>query len=582
VAVRLLAAALLLAACAGGWLAWRAQLAPADLWALAQERSLMDAVRYAERRLQGHPKLEVVALPLLGLLRDQHEREVPAELADLGKGQRLGAQVPVRHDGNGRPVPAAQALQGRNTVLATRVLRSSEEIVSAVARAQAGEVLEIAPGRYRIATKIKTGQPGEPGRPITLRAAQAGSVMLEVVAVEAMVIGHPYWVVENLDWQGRCSRDDDCEHALHVVGAARGTVVVNNRMSDFNAHIKVNAENGRFPDEGLVQFNTLDNTRARQTVNPVTPFDLVAASGWQFMDNRVEHFIRADVRKPSYGVFMKGASEGGRIERNVVVCTRSGISQPGQRVGISLGGGGTGAPYCRDGRCDFEHRGGVVANNVVAHCNDAGVDISKAVASLVLHNTLVNTQGVNLRNPPADAEVLRNVMDSGIHPRRGTQAVQADNLFGPTPGLYANADALQLTWRQLPEALHLRHERAPDDFCGRPRPSASPPGAVAGAARCLSARPTPQPPQGAPETPAGCCWHRRRRSGTAPPVHPPRRAAAAPCRPGGPGACKAGRRPTPALLHARHAPCRAPRGSCAAAPARSCRWPPGGGAGRRR
>lgn len=479
-----LVSTLLLAVCAGGWLLWRAQMTPSDVWALAQERSVMDAVRYAERRLQGHPRLEAVALPLLGMLRGQHEREPPAELVDLGKGQRLGAQVPVRHDASGRPVPAAQAMQSRSTLLPTRVLSSSEEIGVAVARAQAGDVLEIAPGRYRIATKLKTGQAGEPSRPITLRAAQAGTVTLEVVAVEGLVIGHPYWVIENLDWQGRCSRDDDCEHALHVVGPARGTVVVNNRMSDFNAHIKVNAENGRMPDDGLVQFTTLDNARARQTVNPVTPFDLVAASGWQFVDNRVEHFIRADVRRPSYGVFMKGASEGGRIERNVVVCTRSGVSQPGQRVGISLGGGGTGTQFCRDGRCAFEHRGGLVANNVVAHCNDAGVDISKAVGSLVLHNTLINTVGVNLRNPPADAEVLRNVLDGGIYARQDARATQAENLTGATPDLFTGADALQLTWRHLPEALYPRHGRVPDDFCGRPRPSASPAGAIAGAARC--------------------------------------------------------------------------------------------------
>jgi hypothetical protein len=126
----------------------------------------------------------------------------------------------------------------------------------------------------------------------------------------------------------------------------------------------------------------------------------------------------------------------------------------------------------------------VVANNVVAHCNDAGVDVSKAVGSLVLHNTLINTLGVILRNPPADAEVSRNVLDGGVYARQGTQVTQAENLIGATPDLFSGADALQLTWRHLPEALYPRDERAPDDFCGRPRPSASPAGAISGAARC--------------------------------------------------------------------------------------------------
>ena len=43
----------------------------------------------------------------------------------------------------------------------------------------------------------------------------------------------------------------------------------------------------------------------------------------------------------AYGVFMKGASAQGRIERNLIICTTQDISQPGNRIGLSFGGGGT-------------------------------------------------------------------------------------------------------------------------------------------------------------------------------------------------------------------------------------------------
>ena len=38
----------------------------------------------------------------------------------------------------------------------------------------------------------------------------------------------------------------------------------------------------------------------------------------------------------------------------------------------------------------------MVQDNIVAHCNDAGVDINTAVRTLVQGNTLINTAGVQL------------------------------------------------------------------------------------------------------------------------------------------------------------------------------------------
>ena len=40
-------------------------------------------------------------------------------------------------------------------------------------------------------------------------------------------------------------------------------------MEDFNAHIKVNGEGGQWPDNGLVQYNTLTNSHPRTTVKTV-------------------------------------------------------------------------------------------------------------------------------------------------------------------------------------------------------------------------------------------------------------------------------------------------------------------------
>jgi hypothetical protein len=472
--VLLLAAALAVAARAPGGLggAWQA-------W---QERHPTEMVRHARRRLEGHPNLETLALPVLARIEAHYVREPEAPVPDLGKGMRPQGLLPQAYGADGRPLPTlpAPALAAR---AANRVLVSTEALAEALRDARAGEVLELAPGTYRVHNRLNTGQPGQPGLPITLRAAQPGSVTLEVDTVQAVVASQPHWVFENLVWRGVCTADDRCEHALHVVGGAIGVVLRNNRFEDFNAAIKVNGENGLWPDAGLLQFNTFSNQRARRTDKPVTPFDLVGASHWQVLDNHFERFIKLGGNGIAFGVFLKGGGEGGRIERNLVVCTPEAVAQRGQRVGISLGGGGTDAGSCRRQPCDAEHQGGVVANNVVAHCNDSGIDVYRSPGALVAHNTLVNTLGVTLREAPAQARLQANVVEGSLQQRRGARLESVENVeTGRLAALMAQPDALDLRWHELP-ALVARPEGITTDFCARPRAAASPPGATQ-AARC--------------------------------------------------------------------------------------------------
>ncbi|WP_164885035.1 right-handed parallel beta-helix repeat-containing protein [Rubrivivax rivuli] len=439
-------------------------------------------VRHARRRLEGHPNLEAVALPVLARIEAHYIREPALPLRDLGKGVRPLGLTPQDYDTAGRPLPSlpAATLPARQ---ARRVLLSTESLAEALRDARAGEVLELAPGTYRLRSRLDTGQAGQPGAPITLRAAQPGSVTLEVDTVQAVVAAQPYWVFENLVWRGVCASDDRCEHALHVVGGAVGVVLRNNRFEDFNAAIKVNGENGLWPDAGLLQFNTFSNQRARRTDKPVTPIDLVGASHWQVLDNHIERFIKLGGNGISFGVFLKGGGEGGRIERNLVVCTPEAVAQRGQRVGISLGGGGTDVGSCRRQPCDAEHVGGVVANNVVAHCNDSGIDVFRSPGASVAHNTLVNTLGVMVREAPAQARLQANVVEGRLQQRRGARLESLENLeTGRLAALMAQPDALDLRWQEMP-ALASRPEGVTTDFCARPRATASPPGATQ-AARC--------------------------------------------------------------------------------------------------
>ncbi len=441
-----------------------------QVWEQGDMRRPTELIRYAKQRLLGHDKLEFVLLPILHLVQRHYERPTNGEaLPTLGKGQQPADTRQYR--------PVADV-----------VTRSPAELQAALLKAQPGQIIELAAGTHRFNQKIRIGGAGLTASPITVRGAAAGTTVIQFNAVEGFLVNQPYWVFQDLVIRGVCKADDDCEHAFHIVGKAEHTTVRNNHIEDFNAHIKVNGFNGDWPDHGVLAYNTLTNTRPRATLRSVTPFDLVGASYWKVTDNLVSNFVKGAGNKVSFGIFMKGASEGGRIERNLVVCSRENISGAGVRVGISFGGGGTSpTALCRDGNCaHFEHNGGLVANNIVAHCNDSGLDVNHSSLITLAHNTLINTGGIDLRRAPTQAQAYGNLHEGNVRARDG--AVLRVNMDQPVraPSVFENPDLLILKWRSPPENIpSLRG--VPTDFCGQARADGTLPGAFSDISTCAQA-----------------------------------------------------------------------------------------------
>ena len=71
----------------------------------AWKRTPMELVRYTERRLQGHPRLERLFMPTLERVRRMQEREPPTALPTLGKGQQAVGWFTVEYETSGRPRP---------------------------------------------------------------------------------------------------------------------------------------------------------------------------------------------------------------------------------------------------------------------------------------------------------------------------------------------------------------------------------------------------------------------------------------------------------------------------------------------
>ena len=446
------------------------------LFAAVSDRSPNEAIRYVERRLIGHDKLQGLATPALKAFQRKLEKATgEGRMATLGKGQQTAGPAGVRR------------------LAADVVVSTSEKLILAIRDAKPGVTIEIVPGIYKFANKIQIGSPGTNAFPVTLRAAIPGATILEFNSEEGFLVAHPHWVFEGLVVRGTCSQDNDCEHAFHVVGAGHHTIIRNNYLENFNAHIKVNGLDGNWPDHGLVSFNTLTNTHPRQTARPVTPFDLVGSSYWHVQDNLVTNFVKQGGTNVSFGIFMKGASEGGRIVRNLVICSPSEISQPGARVGISFGGGGSFPKnICRDASCDrFEHSGGLAASNIVAHCNDSGIDVNHSVQTVLNHNTLINTSGIDVRRSPSSAHIHGNLFEGGIRSRDGAQINEGINQNTKASNIFSDPIRLNLGWKKLPDItstipLGLK------DFCGIPRPSSASIGAFGNLEACTPKHSKPE------------------------------------------------------------------------------------------
>ena len=354
---------------------------------------------------------------------------------DRWTGQGASAAAPRLtqiYDAQGRPAGtrpfAPTDITGRAVEVATM-----RGLIAAVAAARPGDVITLAPGVYRsrVSQGIITTIPGTADRPITVRADRLGAVKIEIEATIGFKIASPYWIFENLDIGGVCARHSTCEHAFQVIGRGRSLVLRNNRLHDFNAPIKGNGieiDGARsFPDDALIENNSIYNNTPRKTDNPVTLVDVVGADRWTLRANLIADFAKDGGNHVSYAAFLKGNSADGVFERNLVVCEMR--LTGGTRVGLSLGGGGTGTSSCRDGDCSVEHRGGIIRDNIIMNCPDVGIYLNRARDTKIYNNTLYQTLGIDVRFSTSTADIRNNILDGRILDRDGGTSTVADNLI---------------------------------------------------------------------------------------------------------------------------------------------------------
>ena len=208
-----------------------------------------------------------------------------------------------------------------------------------------------------------------------------------------------------------------------------------------------------------VTYNTFFNTSPRKTTNPVTPIDLMHANNWQVSDNFIFDIQKSAGDKVSYAAFFKGGSEQGVFERNLVMCAAN-LSDDYIALGLSLGGGGSLKQHRRN-QNSAEHVGGIIRHNIIMHCsNDVGIYVNRARNSLIEHNILYNTLGIDIRYPESDVNVSNNILSGRIKIRDNGKLIQRNNIVvnrdfitgkDSLSDYFVAPDIGNFTWKKAPE-----------------------------------------------------------------------------------------------------------------------------------
>lgn len=319
----------------------------------------------------------------------------------------------------------------------THYVNSSKDLRTAIKQAQPGETILIMPGTYSFSGRsLPVTKPGKADAPIIVKSNVLGLAKIKLDLLEGFHIQAPHWVFENLNIQGNCNNDSKCEHAFHIVGKGHSFTLKNSIIHNFNAPIKVNGlkVSGKmyFPDNGLLEKNTFYNSKARQTANPVTLVNINSVNDWVVRGNLIADFSKAKGDRTSYGAFMKGNGKNGVFENNLIICEMNLPADRGIRIGLSLGGGGTGTEFCRDKDCSTEFRNGNIRNNVILNCShDVGIYLNKAANSQIYNNLLFNNLGIDVRYSTSTATIYNNIISGRIKKRNGGRYTASHNIIDP-------------------------------------------------------------------------------------------------------------------------------------------------------
>ena len=326
------------------------------------------------------------------------------------------------------------------------------QLEAAVMSARAGTEIVLANGTYRMGGgRMFTNNGGTRVSPIIVRAANANQAIIVTNGAEsAFQIDAPYWTFDGL----HIKVTNGSLHGFKLQGNGANVVIKNGKIElDSPAEGGIKGAGGPTapqPDNVLIENNEIWFTSPTFSFN-CEGIDAVAVANWVVRGNYI-HDIQKDSTQfdgIGWGVFTKGNSQNTIIENNIVTNTF---------VSISLGGGGTGFEFFRNGDTTYEDRNGIIRNNFVLNSDDVAVYLNEANNVKIYNNTFFNSfttcgagcSSVDIRFAGSSADIRNNILDKPLNDRSGGTHTEGNNMMLPSPtdtSWFVNAAANDLRLR---------------------------------------------------------------------------------------------------------------------------------------
>ncbi len=305
-----------------------------------------------------------------------------------------------------------------------------------------GDTIRIAPGTYTVngVSRIMiTDRPGpvlvqgETGNPQDVIVEGKGQDN-EAVQMVFNLDNSPEWTFEAL------TTKNSYYHGFKFDHASTDCVLRNIIMLDHGeSGVKGTSDpsSGTYPDRLLIENCLIGFTKpSGGTRSVVEGVDGVGVNDWVIRNSRFVNIQKGGA--PAYAIFTKGNSSNTIIEANVFEnCF----------IAASFGGGGTGDPFFRDNDRTYEHSGGIIRNNIMIRCSDAGVYINKGREARVYNNTLFECElTIQLRFEESSGWVRNNlVLRSPDNPNEPVvRSRDGATIFADEANLAATADDFRI------------------------------------------------------------------------------------------------------------------------------------------
>lgn len=370
------------------------------------------------------------------------------------------------------------------------LVSTADEVRNALAQANPGDIIRVAPGVYEFSSSLNLDGGGTPTQPVQLIGDGAlGDVEFRITgSLGFSVRGHDY-VIEGI-WVscqgGQCSS----ARGYSLWGSARRITIRGGRTTNFMHHIKGWIANGTLdaPEDVTIAGNEAYNTSAFGGRTNV--YNLDGGTRWRVVGNFVHDYGSGPI---NYGIFLKGATTQSVIERNLVAGNYDRGTSNGAVVGISFGGGRMGVQWCAAGNqgaggCTCEDFGGIARNNIVLNVSDAALHVNSACGSKFLNNIVYNSATmlqIQSFEGTGDIEVRNSVLNGGLGPR--PNLVTSNNITNADfAALYSDASALDFSAGAGAGALAINAPlpEVATDYCGTARSSTPSRGAIEMPAAC--------------------------------------------------------------------------------------------------